>query len=64
MIRNALSVILMILFLGSCTMAPKYTRPTPPIPSNWPSGAAYKEVKTDAETPIATELKWQEFFHR
>ncbi len=62
MIRNALSVILMILFLGSCTMAPKYTRPTPPIPSNWPSGAAYKEVKTDAETPIATELKWQEFF--
>jgi len=62
MIRNPLSVILMILFLGSCTMAPKYTRPAPPIPSNWPSGPAYKEVKTDAETPIATELKWQEFF--
>ena len=62
MIRNALSIILVILFLGGCTMAPQYTRPTPPIPSDWPSGSAYKEIKAANDAPIATELKWQEFF--
>ena len=62
MIRNTLSIILIILLLGGCTMAPKYTRPTPPIPSDWPSGSAYKEIKTTTEAPLATELKWQEFF--
>ena len=62
MIRNALSVILMILFLGGCTMAPTYTRPTPPIPSNWPSGEAYKKAEVATDAPMATELRWQEFF--
>jgi len=62
MIRTPLSIILMILFLGGCTMAPTYTRPTPPIPSDWPSGAAYKKMETSASATIAPELKWQEFF--
>ena len=62
MMRNTLSIILMILLLGGCTMAPKYTRPTPPIPQDWPSGSAYKEIKAATEAPFAAELKWQEFF--
>jgi outer membrane protein, multidrug efflux system len=62
MIRNALSIILIILFLVGCTMAPTYTRPTPPIPSDWPSGAAYKKMETSTSTSSAPELKWQEFF--
>lgn len=61
MIRNPLSVILMILFLGSCTMSPKYTRPAPPIPSAWPAGDAYKEINAKSGVPTATDLKWQEF---
>jgi multidrug efflux system outer membrane protein len=62
MIRSVLSIILTILFLGGCTMAPTYTRPTPPIPSDWPSGEAYKKTETATDAPIATELRWQEFF--
>ena len=62
MIRNVLSIILLMLFLGACTMAPKYTRPALSIPSDWPSGKAYKKVEAAPGTPIATELRWQEFF--
>ena len=62
MIRNALSIILGILFLAGCTMAPAYIRPTPPIPNEWPSGVAYKEIKADTGAPSASELRWQEFF--
>jgi len=49
-----------ILLLSSCTLAPKYTKPEPPIPVAWPTGAAYKE--TAAGAPTATDLGWREFF--
>jgi len=42
-------------------MAPKYEQPTPPVPTAWPNGAAYKEVKAPAEKPVA-DIPWQEFF--
>jgi multidrug efflux system outer membrane protein len=42
---------------GGCTLAPRYDRPEPPVPGQWPSGAAYKE--TMGRDPA--ELKWQEF---
>jgi multidrug efflux system outer membrane protein len=61
MIRNALLISLTILFMTGCTMAPTYTRPTPPIPEVWPSGAAYREVKPESGAQSALELKWQEF---
>jgi multidrug efflux system outer membrane protein len=61
MIRNALLISLTILFMTGCTMAPTYTRPTPPIPEGWPSGAAYREVKPESGAQSALELKWQEF---
>ena len=57
MIRNVLSIILLMLFLGACTMAPKYTRPALSIPSDWPSGKAYKKVEAAPGTPIATERR-------
>ena len=51
-----------ILSLTACTMAPKYTRPAPPVPAVWPSGPAYKGVTgTPAGKPVA-EIPWQEFF--
>ena len=42
-------------------MAPKYEQPAPPVPTAWPSGAAYKEVKAPAGKPLA-DIPWQEFF--
>jgi multidrug efflux system outer membrane protein len=60
MMRNAFSIIFIIIFLTGCTLAPKYKRPEAPIPSSWPSGPAYKERLPS--TPTANELKWEEFF--
>ncbi len=62
MVRYALMITLTMLFLGGCTMAPTYTRPTPPVPSEWPSGEAYKKAEAATGAPTATELRWQEFF--
>jgi len=49
------------LFLG-CTLAPKYTRPTAPVPAAWPSSVAYAQAEPGTnESPVA-DLAWQEFF--
>jgi multidrug efflux system outer membrane protein len=49
-------------FLTGCTMIPEYTRPEAPIPTQWPSGAAYKESASERPDPLACDLKWREFF--
>lgn len=49
-------------FLAGCSLSPKYTRPAPPVPSEWPSGNAYKETPQPPDTPLAAELQWQSFF--
>jgi multidrug efflux system outer membrane protein len=41
-------------------MIPKYTRPESRVPSDWPKGAAYKDMPHGE--PAATDLKWREFF--
>ena len=51
-----------VAFLGGCTLAPEYTRPASPVPVVWPTGTAYKETKFATGAPMATELRWQEFF--
>jgi multidrug efflux system outer membrane protein len=48
--------------LGSCTLAPKYTRPDAPVPVDWPKGTAYQETRTATGAPTASGMKWQEFF--
>ena len=53
--------VIAVLFLCSCTMAPKYTRPDAPVPSEWPKGAAYAEIKTGTSEQAASELPWTEF---
>ncbi len=55
-------LIVVVLFPGGCTMAPKYTRPEAPIPNNWPKGSAYQSSKSPQGAPTATDLRWQEFF--
>ncbi len=47
---------------GCATMAPKYTRPAPPVPAAWPSGPAYKDAAAKTAGKPAADIPWQEFF--
>jgi multidrug efflux system outer membrane protein len=51
-----------VLFLGGCSLAPKYTQPQAPIPAQWPQGAAYKDRGATPGLPTVQELKWEDFF--
>ncbi len=57
-----LIIVVIVIVTGSCTLAPKYTKPEAPIPADWPSGAAYKAADAVPAAPAATELSRQEFF--
>ena len=63
MIRSLCIPLGALLMLSGCaTMAPKYTRPAPPVPAAWPSGPSYKpEAAKKAQKPLA-DIPWQEFF--
>jgi len=54
--------VVIVFFLGGCTLAPKYSRPDAPVPSAWPTGPAYRETKTAASAPASSELPWRKFF--
>jgi len=43
-------------------MAPKYTRPEAPVPSDWPSGPAYKENAAAPASRTVPDIPWQRFF--
>lgn len=47
---------------GCATMAPKYTRPEPPVPVAWPSGPAYKDVTRKPADKAVADIPWAEFF--
>jgi len=51
-----------VLFVGGCTLAPKYTQPKAPIPTQWPRGAAYKDTRAIPGATTVPELKWKDFF--
>jgi|APLak6261668527_1056067.scaffolds.fasta_scaffold00157_5 multidrug efflux system outer membrane protein len=44
-----------------CTMAPKYVRPSAPVPTQWPDGKAFSQNQPAAGAPIAADLGWREF---
>ena len=61
--KNVFLVIIgIIIFLGGCSLAPKYTQPQAPIPTLWPQGAAYKDTRAIPGAPTVPELKWKDFF--
>ncbi|MDY0355598.1 MAG: efflux transporter outer membrane subunit [Sedimentisphaerales bacterium] len=60
--RILLSLIGIVICVAGCRMAPKYMRPEPPIPVDWPTGQAYAEDPVMADAPVASELPWREFF--
>lgn len=43
-------------------MAPEYTRPDAPVPSEWPDGPAYKDSAAEPGDKTAADIAWQEFF--
>lgn len=47
---------------GGCSFIPPHQRPDAPIPTTWPSGAAYQDVKIDPAAPPAASLTWPQFF--
>jgi outer membrane protein, multidrug efflux system len=51
-----------VTLLWGCSLAPEYTRPASPVPADWPTGAAYRETKTDTAEPAAKDLRWHDFF--
>jgi multidrug efflux system outer membrane protein len=61
--KRNLFIFLSMIFslLSSCTLAPTYTRPDAPVPSAWPTGAAYNETKTASSAPAITNMPWREF---
>jgi multidrug efflux system outer membrane protein len=62
MIGNLFSIIFTIICLTGCsTMAPEYKRPESPVPAQWPSGPAYKEI-TANEKVAAADIGWREFY--
>jgi len=54
--------IALLVLSGCATMAPKYTRPEAPVPSEWPRGPAYKASTANAGERGAADITWQEFF--
>ncbi|HNX69239.1 MAG TPA: efflux transporter outer membrane subunit [Candidatus Omnitrophota bacterium] len=61
--RSFVVTLTLVLGLSGCTMVPKYKRPDAPVPSQWPSGAAYPVAVIPPEgSPEVPQLKWQEFF--
>ncbi len=60
--NRILSLVGTAAFLSGCTMAPKYTRPTAPVPSAWPTGAAYAENGATTNASDVADLRWEAFF--
>jgi outer membrane protein, multidrug efflux system len=61
--KNAfLPLVGLTLVAAGCTMAPKYARPTAPIPAEWPNGAAYASGQVATNASEAPNLRWREFF--
>jgi multidrug efflux system outer membrane protein len=47
-------------FLAGCTLIPEYTRPEPPIQTQWPTGTAYEKAYTAGGAPA--DLPWRNYF--
>ncbi len=62
MTKRTLMIVSVLVCLNGCTMIPKYERPEAPVPAEWPTGAAYKEIQAGESEPLASDLGWREFF--
>lgn len=60
MIRKALFLVGLAVFLYGCPHAEKYSRPGMPVPPGWPESAAAHTTMPAA--PLASDTKWQEYY--
>ncbi len=51
-----------LLLAGCSTMAPEYSRPTAPVPAEWPAGPAYKSDEYKPASKPVADIPWREFF--
>ena len=51
-----------LIYLGGCTLAPRYTSPQAPVPGTWPNGSAYGGSGIATDNTLVPELGWREFF--
>ncbi|MDA8084171.1 MAG: AdeC/AdeK/OprM family multidrug efflux complex outer membrane factor [Nitrospiraceae bacterium] len=54
--------VIVLALTGCAGMAPKYTRPEAPVPSQWPNGPAYKDNAAAPAEKAAADIRWQDFF--
>ena len=47
---------------GGCKMAPEYTRPTAPVPGEWPGSVALQDAQAQTNAAEASHLKWRACF--
>jgi len=52
----------LVLLLGGCTLAPKYTRPEAPIPAEWLQDESLRNVEVYEEATTTMDFRWQEFY--
>lgn len=57
-----ISLLMFFVLSGCVSMAPKYTRPEPPVPDKWPTGNAYIDSAVTSDNKSIADIKWQEFF--
>ena len=55
---NKKRLLILMVLLAGCTLAPKYDRPEAPVPKTWPSGPSYQDTK---QAPQASQLPWRDF---
>lgn len=60
--RLVLLLIGVSVFAGGCNLAPRYTRPDAPVPSDFPRGPAFPAAPENLDTAPASELPWRGFF--
>ena len=54
--------VLIVLLSGGCTMAPEYTQPEAPIPTNLPSWDENENTQSTREVQDIADISWREFF--
>ncbi len=59
--RTLLPILVSLVALSGCTLAPKYRRPDAPMPVAWPDGVA-GEAAASTQAKAAPDIPWQEFF--
>ena len=61
-LNSAIIALFLLVLSGCASMAPNYTRPKAPVPSEWPGGSAYKAGAAGTGERSAADITWQEFF--